>query len=282
MGYMGFGMRKEVYKRKAKKPFEKFNEVYGDRKVINKQDSKAAKLTKEEVLNKPRFKSIHDLKVFQILKVVIMLLLLSLGIYYGFVKTMIYNFRLNNLTNNIIESFNTDHEWLLNRDSDVKTYPYFKLDSGRSLSMTFGKSFDRWSYYSSGKPNYYTLNLNDSSFLGFKYVDGNLNIIKNDTSIALTGLWKVTIDQSQKDVEINTKIKMLKINPELINNIRQKLRDNNLASLEIEKSKSRLKINHTKEFGDFYFLKTDKAHQNGSTFTKLKDNFYLKREKRWR
>lgn len=31
MGYMGFGMRKEVYKRKPKVPFKKLKSIYGDK-----------------------------------------------------------------------------------------------------------------------------------------------------------------------------------------------------------------------------------------------------------
>lgn len=279
---MGFGMRKEVYKRKAKKPFVKIKEIYGDRKVKTKNHPKVGKLTREEVLNKPRFKSIHDLKVFQILKVAIMLLLLSLGFYYGFLKKIIYDFKINNLTNHYLDSFNTDHEWLLNRDSDLKLFSYIKIDSSQSLSMTFGKSFDRWSYYSSVKPNYYSLSLSDSTFHGFKYIEGNLNIIKNDTAIALKGLWKASITGNLNNEGFNTKINVLNIEPKLINDIRQKLRDHSLASLEIEKSESQLKINHSKEFGDFYYLKTDKHHKEGKTFKKIKDKFYLKREKDWK
>lgn len=282
MGYMGFGMRKEVYKRKAKKPFNKLKEIYGDQAAKPNQKSKTGKLTRDEVLNKSRFKSIHDFKIFQIIKVLIMLLLLSLGIYYGFLKNLIYNFQLNNIKSNLIESFNSDHEWLLNRKNSLNIYPYFTIDSTSELSMTFGKSFRRWDYYDSGKPTYYNLNLNDSAFIGLKHIDGKLNIIKEDTSIALLGQWKVNINESGYIGDFRKKIKALNINPKLINDIQLKLRKNSISSLKIEKEESILKVAGTREFGNFYYLNTNKEYKNGTAYIKIKDRFYLKREKNWK
>ncbi|UII23149.1 hypothetical protein [Fulvivirga ligni] len=65
MGYMGFGMRKEVYTRKPKRSFEKIKELYGnDIPRVEESDGKY-ELKAEEILNKKRFRTLYDTKAFR-------------------------------------------------------------------------------------------------------------------------------------------------------------------------------------------------------------------------
>jgi len=83
MGYMGFGMRKEDYKRKPKDAFVLYKEVYGNDHVKIEHDHNAPKLTKEEVLNKSRVRGLFEWKGFLLLKILVLaaiILVLFLGV----------------------------------------------------------------------------------------------------------------------------------------------------------------------------------------------------------
>ena len=66
MGYMGFGMRKEVYTRKPKTSFGRMKKIYGD----HMEDFHKSKATKKEWSEKDKeeFKRIVTQKMMKILQ----------------------------------------------------------------------------------------------------------------------------------------------------------------------------------------------------------------------
>lgn len=61
MGYMGFGMRKEVYTRKPRTSFGKMKEIYGDHMETFRQSKKVRKEWSEE--DKEAFKKFVTNKI---------------------------------------------------------------------------------------------------------------------------------------------------------------------------------------------------------------------------
>ncbi|QDH78463.1 hypothetical protein FKX85_05215 [Echinicola soli] len=80
MGYMGFGMRKEDYKRKPRKTLELYKDVYGNDHTLIEHDENAPKLTKDEVLTKSRVRSLFEWKGFLILKIAVLLAIITVFI----------------------------------------------------------------------------------------------------------------------------------------------------------------------------------------------------------
>ncbi|AWW30764.1 hypothetical protein DN752_11870 [Echinicola strongylocentroti] len=80
MGYMGFGMRKEDYKRKPRKTLELYKDVYGNDHTLIEHDQNAPQLTKDEVLHKSRVRSLFEWKGFLVLKIVVLLVIMVIMI----------------------------------------------------------------------------------------------------------------------------------------------------------------------------------------------------------
>ncbi|WP_200975176.1 hypothetical protein [Echinicola sp. 20G] len=75
MGYMGFGMRKEDYKRKPKEALTRYKEVYGNDYVEIDHDPNAPQLSREEVLNKSKVRGLFEWKGFLLLKIIALLII---------------------------------------------------------------------------------------------------------------------------------------------------------------------------------------------------------------
>lgn len=82
MGYMGFGMRKEVYARKAKKAFSKLKDVYGDARLpkSNIKIEKVENLSYEKHSYKPFFEN-KTYKKFKIILLSLIVLVVSWSIW---------------------------------------------------------------------------------------------------------------------------------------------------------------------------------------------------------
>jgi len=279
MGYMGFGMRKEVYTRKPKKPFQKQNELYGDDKAKRKHNPKIKGPSKEEIFNKPRFKSLGDIKLFQLLKVTAMITLVLIAVYHAFAKPWLYQLKVKQLRTQFTESFNSDHEWLLNKVSNTGSYSHFKLDSGNNLSLVFGNGEAGWSALNNSRLKYYYLNINDTSFYGLKSFAGQLKLTTADTTIALNRRWRVSLDGAYDMAILKSKIDQSIIRAWLLDSMKYKLSITKLPTIKFEKGNSILSLYSSSEYGDFYYIKTEEEHKEGSAFMKIKENIYLKRYK---
>ena len=83
MGYMGFGMRKEVYTRKPKEAFKRIKKVYGEDVNFPKSNVKLKSNRPPEAFKRYRFKPLYKMKGYKIIKwsiitIIISIILLSL------------------------------------------------------------------------------------------------------------------------------------------------------------------------------------------------------------
>lgn len=84
MGYMGFGMRKEVYTRKPKKVFEKLKEVYGQ-KSENNNPTAHAKPAGPVSYEKHSYKPFYQTRFYKVLKAIFLSAILLAFIWAIFV-----------------------------------------------------------------------------------------------------------------------------------------------------------------------------------------------------
>lgn len=68
MGFMGFGMRKEVYTRKPKEAFKRIKKVYGDDVNFPKSDIKLKSDRPPEPFKRYQFKPLYKMKGYKIIK----------------------------------------------------------------------------------------------------------------------------------------------------------------------------------------------------------------------
>jgi len=95
MGYMGFGMRKEVYTRKPKVPFKKMKQLYGDKledyyrlnkKVKEKRRQMNAE-EKEEIKRMVRKIVVRENTVNTIM-IIATLIIFGLALYIAYLKLL--------------------------------------------------------------------------------------------------------------------------------------------------------------------------------------------------
>ncbi len=140
MGYMGFGMRKEDYKRKPKGPFKKLKDLYGNDTPKVKHSKDAPELTREEVLHEFRFKSIHDLRFWGFIKVSMLLLFLSWIVYSLFLEPWFKKRKFERITNALIEQYNEDYEFLLSTGTYFKRFEELKIDTLGDISLLLNRN----------------------------------------------------------------------------------------------------------------------------------------------
>ncbi len=141
MGYMGFGMKKEVYTRKPKKAFNKLKQVYGQSVAIPKSTINGKKPKKYLVRN--RFKHFSQTVVGKILKFLVLGSIVGLFIGYSvwemFLKEPYFNFRrsqfekreLASLISNKFGRLETASVYFINRGDKISDLFIYASDSNR-------------------------------------------------------------------------------------------------------------------------------------------------------
>lgn len=94
MGYMGFGMRKEVYTRKPKKAFEKIKRVY--RKELDFPKSKKSRKKKSEKQNREEvhaYQPFYKLRIYKALKALFIIEFSAVLIWYMYLAEKYHQYR---------------------------------------------------------------------------------------------------------------------------------------------------------------------------------------------
>lgn len=77
MGYMGFGMRKEVYTRKPKEVFKRLKKIYGPGASVPKSNIKL-KTQRPVSYEKHTYKPFYQTRFYKITKLIILAILVGL------------------------------------------------------------------------------------------------------------------------------------------------------------------------------------------------------------
>lgn len=275
MGYMGFGMRKEVYQRKPKKAFEKINELYGDDKANRKHNPKIKGPSREDIFNKQRTRSLGDIKFFKILKIAVLTALLSLAIYVFFIGDMIHQYQVNRLKTGLIENFNQDHEWLLDRIDRMPVSLYIKIDSSQQNILHMKKGFSSWVDGKYQRMPEYSLSIAHKSFTGLKAKNGLIYIEMQDTTITLSENWSLILGGTLEAPALDQHVQDFLLNAKEIQMIKNKLRGLKIKHIVHENHKTMLPLSKTKGFGNYYYIKSATEQKESKFNIKIKDNFHL-------
>ncbi len=254
MGYMGFGMRKEVYKRKPKKPFKRFKKFYENDIPKREKNPDAPEFTSEEVLNKPRFKSIHDFKAFRVIKALILLSLIGAFIYAVWVKQWLDEIRTIEYQQHLIESFLPLHDSI------------FTLT--KQLSLQYA-NFDSNQYTLVAKSNQYLISDNPKLIWGIEkisYGTWNANAIsmrinndslfyQNKDSVFLTKkYWTIVYESDIDDQDYRTMLSSLNIDSSIVSKIRHNLRSVKFKETYYQDSIAYLPIEVINDYGTYEYI----------------------------
>ncbi len=104
MGYMGFGMRKEVYTRKAKKAFSKARQVYG-RTIGNNKVAGKIKSSKPVSYEKHTYKPFFKTLFYRRAKTTIFIILALMSIWALLLNRPYQNWRKETFENNHLKAY---------------------------------------------------------------------------------------------------------------------------------------------------------------------------------
>ena len=278
MGYMGFGMRKEVYKRKPKKSFQKLKELYGNDTPKVKHDPNAPKLTSEDVLNKPRFRSIHDTKFFQIAKLLVIFSVVGAFLNFAFIQPWLFERRLTALKENLVKSYSEDHQFLLNSSEHLNLH-YFKFDSFDNSFITAKKGIKfrgNGSYIN--RPEVARIGTWNTNAIDIELTDNNLKVIRNDSTQTLKDTWIVLFQSDTIDSRYNRIFGQLSINLEYVEELRKKLRATKIKEVEFENSSTTIQVADSKDYGTYEYVKSDEELRESKNTIKIDSLTYLRKK----
>lgn len=274
---MGFGMRKEVYKRKPKKSFLKLKEVYGNDTPKVKHHPSAPKLTSDDVLNKPRFRSIHDTKFFQIVKLLLIFTVIGLFLNFAFIQPWLFEHRFLALRKNLIESYSDDHKFLLSSGEHLNLH-YFKFDSSDNSSITAKKGIN-FSGRGSHIDRPYVAKIGTRNPNAFNIVMTNdaMHVSRNDSIQVLKETWVLIFDSDTIDNRYNRIFSQLSIDLEYIEELRRKLRVKNISEVKFEDSCTSIQVADHRDYGVYEYVRCGKALRENENMIKLDSLTYLRR-----
>ncbi|MEQ8337770.1 MAG: hypothetical protein RIA62_10515 [Cyclobacteriaceae bacterium] len=277
MGYMGFGMRKEVYKRKPKESFKKLKELYGNDIPKAKFDPDAPVLTSEDVLNKPRFRSIHDTKLFQIAKVAIMFLLIGVFINALFIQPWLHKIEMEAFQENLVSSYSEDHQFLLNSGEKLNLQ-YFRFDS---LNESFVTASNGFRFSGSGwhinRPEVARIGIWNDDATDIELSNDQLKVFRKDSTQILTN-WVVIFKSDKKDAQYTKVLQQLSIDLEYVEKLRSKLRSLKISEIAYEDSLTTLEVANTNDFGAYEFQRTHKKIKKSKNLLKIDELTYLRKK----
>lgn len=277
MGYIGFGIRKEVYKRKPKESFKKLKELYGNGIQKAKFDPDAPVLTSEDVLNKPRFRSIHDTKLFQIAKVAIMFLLIGVFINAVFIQPWLRKIEMEAFQENLVNSYSEDHQFLLNSGEKLNLQ-YFQFDS---LNESFVTASNGFHFSGSGwhlnRPEVARIGIWNDDATDIELSNDQLKVFRKDSTQILTN-WVVIFKSDKKDAQYTKVLQQLSIDLEYVEKLRRKLRSLKISEIAYEDSLTTLEVANTNDFGAYEFQRTHKKIKKSKNLLKIDELTYLRKK----
>ena len=208
MGYMGFGMRKEVYTRKAKKAFSKAREIYG-RTIGNNEAAGKIEATKPVSYEKHSYKPFFETKTYINFKRSAMLIVLVIFLLTAFSNTIYKKWRLHQFE---VSGFK---EFYQNEMPDVQKV--FEFLNKRKEKMNYA-------YYNTSNQKYniqlwnFATEDNISEYSLERLVfDGNkMGHVWNTDSISGQTLFVKRSDESRQAFEKNWKYQLSNVTPSQI------------------------------------------------------------------
>ncbi|MEQ8555839.1 MAG: hypothetical protein RLO17_06860 [Cyclobacteriaceae bacterium] len=270
-------MRKEVYKRKPKESFKKLKELYGNDIPKAKFDPDAPVLTSEDVLNKPRFRSIHDTKLFQIAKVAIMFLLIGVFINALFIQPWLHKIEMEAFQENLVSSYSEDHQFLLNSGEKLNLQ-YFRFDS---LNESFVTASNGFRFSGSGwhinRPEVARIGIWNDDATDIELSNDQLKVFRKDSTQILTN-WVVIFKSDKKDAQYTKVLQQLSIDLEYVEKLRSKLRSLKISEIAYEDSLTTLEVANTNDFGAYEFQRTHKKIKKSKNLLKIDELTYLRKK----
>ena len=279
MGFMGFGMRKEVYKRKPKESFKRIKEIYGNDWTKINHNPNAPKLTSEEILNKPRFKSIHDTKIYKYGKISIIILLLGAFLNFSIVQPWLFERRLSNYKQSLIESYSNEYDFLLNSGNKLQKLSYFNIDSTSRMYMVLTKNIDFENFFNFNDKQVARIGTWNSNASSVKFDEGLIFIDRYDSIQTINDKWIVIYKSDTTDLTYFEILKFTGVESQYIEDIRSKLRSTKISSVTHEDSRTTIELSTSEEFGNFAFVKTNKKLLVNENLIKIDSLTYLKNNK---
>ncbi len=278
MGYMGFGMRKEDYKRKPKESFKKIKERYGNDTPKPKHDPNSPQLTREEVLNKPRFKSIHDMRFFQLLKLTVLIGFVGFFLYLSLIKPYIIQWRLENFHQLLIEQYSSDHDYILASGDLLPPMLSFSFDSLSNTTLVVSKnmSFLGSAYYQQG-PEFVIIGTRFANALDFSFDGERLQAVREDSVQVLENKWVIAIVADSIDFKCHKLLGHLLVDVSYIDELTSRLKKVKLKEISRKNGQTILGSLKSKKYGSYEFVRTSKALRESKYQMKIDDRTYLRK-----
>ena len=279
MGYMGFGMRKEVYKRKPKESFKKLKKIYGNDTPKVDHNPNHGQLTTDDVLNKYRYRSIIDTRAFQVIKVIIIFFLLALFINSTVVQPWLQKRKLAKYKEELVAKFNEDHDYILNSGNKLSSLVYFSFDSidYSFLAVTNGIEFQ--GAFNHRGSEVAKIGTWDSNALSASIHNNELTVKRKDSIQTLKTRWMLIFRSDTTDLQYKMMLDQLKIKQSYISELRNKLRKVKIDKVTHKDSKTFIDVASTREFGTYEYIRTSKPYKETETFIKIDELTYLRRKK---
>ena len=277
MGYMGFGMRKDNYKRKPRKSFTHFKALYGNDTPKVKHDPTAPTPTSDEILNKQRGQSIADSRVFQYIKLFLLLGTIAVMVHAVFIKPWLFRRNLEARQQALINSYSSDHEYLLNSNSQFDLH-YFEFDSLHASYIIATKGIKRdvsitWSYapYIVRVGHWYSNNFD---------VDINNNELKvmtGDSTLVFKDQWALLLRSDTTDAKFYKIANQLSLDLDKIDELRKRLKKIKAEKVASGYNNTSILLESTYEYGTYRFIKTKEALEENKYQKRIDDQVYFRR-----
>lgn len=275
---MGFGMRKEVYKRKPKKLFRRFKKIYGNDIPKREKNLDAPEFTSDEILNKPRFKSIHDFKIFRVIRVIILLSLIGAFVNSIWLQPWLEKRRLAKYQGYLVESFSTSHNAAFKFSKQLcSSLAYFNFDSNQYslVAKSNGFTVRKYPKYLTG-PGVVKFGSWDANANSFKIENDNL-FQSTDSGELIHKYWILVFESDSLDQEYVDVMGALSVDIKLISQIRDNLLRTKIKEILHLDSITHLTIEDTTRFGAYEYIQvldTSNLKRLGNTI-KISDGIYL-------
>lgn len=276
MGFLGFGMRKEVYKRKPKEAFKTLKKFYGNDTPKIKHNPDAPKLTSEEILNRPRFKSFYDTQAYKFLKIAIFLLALGAFLNYSFVQPWLFDREVEAYKDSLITTYSSDYDFLLNTGNELKDLSSFSIDSTYSVFMVLIKNMEYQESYSDDSQEVAKIGVWGMNASAIRFNGDAILIDRPDSTQVLQHKWMVIYKGDTSQSSYHELLKHLGVERSYIAKLGSKLKLTKTKEVEYENEITTLKIDETWEFGRHYFKRTKKKFKESENIIKIDTMTYLK------
>ncbi|BDD06699.1 hypothetical protein [Aureibacter tunicatorum] len=276
MGYMGFGMNKENYERQPKEFYTNQREINKKDTAFTKNNPDAPKIKKEEILNKPYFKTLGDTLFLKIFKFLVLVFLLGSIFKLSFFDPWLNDYEKKKYKETLINAYSTDHNFLLNSNEKL-LLNYFQIDMSMNTTLILSKGYPiSVSAEYLRHPDLIKIGTWNSKVTNFELINSQLRVIQKDTVRILEKNWILFYQNDTIDSQYISALKNLNIDVNYINELRGILKANGYSELKFEKGQTIITVSN-KVMGDYQYIRSEKPLKNGVSVIKLDSVTYLRK-----